>query len=124
MHDRAHQRFVVAFRHHADDRLGARFAHQDLSRAIEARLARLDAFGHARIAERSTVPEAHILQYLRQRLEDVRRLAGRLALFRQHRQHLQRRNDAIARRGEIVEDDVAGLFAADIEATLFIISMT
>ena len=44
--------------------------------------------------------------------------AGRPAVAADHRQHLQRRDQAVAGGGEVGQDDVAGLLAADIEAVL------
>ena len=70
------------------------------------------------VFQRRALLEAHILQHLRQRLEKMRRLGGGLSFLGQHRQHLQRRDQPVAGGGEVRQDDMAGLFAADIEAAL------
>ena len=70
---------------------------------------------HARMLQRRGPGEPHVLQPLRQRREHPAHLAGRPALLDQHRQHLQRGQQPVAGGGEVRQDDVAGLLAADIE---------
>jgi len=62
VHDFAHQGFVVAFRHHADDGLGAGFAHKKTAGSIEPRFARLDALGDARVGQRQAELYADCLE--------------------------------------------------------------
>src|ERR1700741_2434144 len=47
LHHFAHQAFVLALAHHADDGLGAGLAYQDAAATIEPLLPRLDARCHA-----------------------------------------------------------------------------
>src|SRR6185437_6402555 len=115
-HDLLHERDIVAFGHDADDGLGAGFAHEQTARAVEAGFGLLDAIGDALVGKRLAVLEAHIVEHLRQRFVEVRRLAGAFVFVRDHGQYLQCRNEAVARGREIAEDDVAGLFAAHVEA--------
>src|SRR5207248_2185296 len=66
--------------------------------------------------ERSSMTETHIAQKLRNRLEDAADFARMLAGLDDRRQDLQCRNEPIASCRVITEDDVAGLFAAEIAA--------
>ena len=77
-----------------------------------------DRLGDRRILERLAAVEADVAQDLRQRIEAVADLADRPAELLHHRQHLQRRDEAVAGRRIVGEDDVAGLLAADIVALL------
>ena len=74
---------------------------------------------HPRIVQRRALLEAHILQHLRQRLEQMRRLAD--AGFPSCASTASTCSAAIS-PSPVVEksrqDDMAGLFAADIEAAL------
>jgi hypothetical protein len=72
---------------------------------------------HLGIFERLAAAVAHVLEHLRQRLEAVADFRHRLVLFH-HRQHLQRGDKAVAGRGVVGQDDVAGRLAADIVAVL------
>src|SRR6185503_14702098 len=60
--------------------------------------------------------EAHVLQDLRQRLEAVADFRHRLAHALDHGEDLQRRDEAVARRGVVGQDDVAGGLAAYVAA--------
>ncbi len=60
--------------------------------------------------------ELAVDQFLRRGIEDVRDLRQLLAGFDHHRQHLQRGDEAVAGGREIRQHDMAGLFAAQVEA--------
>src|SRR5881392_2453910 len=61
---------IIAFGHHADQWLGARFADHETSPALELGLRRRNALAHAvRLQRLGTAVEAHVLQQLRQGLE-------------------------------------------------------
>ena len=60
--------------------------------------------------------EADVLEQLRQRLELVEQLARRRLGLDQRGEHLQRRDQAVAGRRMVGEDDVPRLLAADIVA--------
>jgi len=76
------------------------------------------------IAERFAPAQPDIFQELRRGLENMRGLARGTAFFGEHGKHLERGDQSVAGGDEIAEDDVAGLFAADIEAASRIFSMT
>src|SRR5207253_78302 len=61
---------------------------------------------------------AEILHDLRHGLEAPADLARRASVALDHRQHLQRRDQPVSGGGEVRQDDVARLLAADIEAAL------
>src|SRR5690606_26586303 len=72
----------------------------------------LDGFALQRRAAR----KAHILEYLRHRLELAAHLADRLAGALDAGEHLQRRDESVTGGGKVRQHDMAGLLAADIEA--------
>src|SRR3954466_12986245 len=90
------ERLVLALAHHADHRLGAGGAHDQTSMAVETLDRGLDDRFHLRILERRAVAIAHVLHNLRQRLEAVADFGHGLAVFLHHREHLQRRDEAVA----------------------------
>ena len=59
--------------------------------------------------------EPHAAQFLRQRRERAQHLACRPAVIDQDRKHLQCREQAVAGRRVVGEDDVAGLLAAHVQ---------
>src|SRR5215813_10839449 len=67
--DAADERFVLAFGHHADDRLGAGLADEDAAGLPERRLAGADGGLHLAVVERLAAVEADADQALRERLE-------------------------------------------------------
>ena len=81
-------------------------------------LASIDRFLHAAILKRLAALIAHVREKLRHRLETLAHFADRTARRHDDRQHLQRRDEAVARRYVVGHDDMAGLFAADVEAVL------
>src|SRR6185295_10811953 len=115
LHHVAHELLVVALAHDAYDRLGARLAHQEAS-AGELLLAQLDRGQDFGIAQGRAVLEAHVVENLRRRLEDVDGFAGGAAFLGQDREHLKRRDQSVAGGNEVGKDDVAGLLATDVEA--------
>ena len=68
------------------------------------------------VFERRSGLELHVLENLRQGHEKIAYLAHRFAEAHHFRQDLQCRQQAITRRREIRQDDMARLLAADIEA--------
>ena len=70
------------------------------------------------ILVRLAVAIAHVLCHLRQRIETMAHHRDRLPELLYHRQHLQGGDKAVARRGVIRQDDVAGRLAAQIVAVL------
>src|SRR5208337_2930171 len=62
--------------------------------------------------------EANVAQYLRQRVEAAADFADGLAGFMHNREHLEGRDETVARRRIVGEDDVARLFAPDVVALL------
>ena len=56
----------------------------------------LDAIDYTRVAQRRPVLEADIFQHLRQRFVKMRGFAGAPLFARDHRQHLQRRDQSVA----------------------------
>ena len=68
------------------------------------------------LLERPAAVQAAVAQPLRQRLERPAELAHRPLLAAHHREHLQPGEQAVAGRGEVGHDDVAGLLAAEVVA--------
>ena len=106
--------FVVAFCHDADDGLGAGFAHEQTAGAVEARFASL-----IRSVTRASLSGAPLLKRTFCSTCGNGSRGGPLRWrwcfrLRQHGQHLKCRDQPSPVVHEIVEDDVAGLFAADI----------
>src|SRR5712675_507726 len=115
--DAAHELRIVAFGHDADQRLGARLAHQDAAGRAEPHLGGGDRLGDGAVGERCVgIADADVLQQLRHRLEGAESLARRLAGLDHRRQRLQRCHQTVAGRGVVDHDDMAGLFAAEIVA--------
>jgi len=100
-HHGTHHLLVLAFRHHADQGLGARFAHQDAARRAQLGIGGFDAGFDLGVIQRRALLEANIFQDLGQRIVQMRRFGSRLAFLGQHRKHLQRRDQAVAGGGEI-----------------------
>src|SRR5205823_9727138 len=70
IHDALHEGRVVAFSHHADQWLRARFADHQPPTTLELGLGRCDTFLHAVGLQRLRASvEAHVLEKLRERLE-------------------------------------------------------
>ena len=88
------------------------------------RLGRGDRLLDALAAQRRGAGEAHVLQQLRQRREHAADLARRASLLDDDRQHLQRRQQPVAGGGEVGQDHVAGLLAAEVHAASRIRSAT
>src|SRR5688572_8338208 len=74
-----HQRRVVAFGHHANERLRAGFADDEAAAAFELRLCSGDPVLHrVGLERRLAAVEADVLEQLRHRIEEVEHLARRL----------------------------------------------
>jgi len=87
-----HERFVIAFSHHADQGFGTRLADYEPSAALQLGLRRGDTLAHAIGFQRcSTAVETNVLQQLGHRLEQVQYLARRLPGIDQSSEHLKRR---------------------------------
>src|SRR6266576_4940696 len=111
--DAGQQRLVLALRHDPDHRLGPRIADYQPSLRAEPRFGggnrALDAGGF----ERPSMAEANIAQQLRHRLKHPAHLTGLPPGFDNRRQHLQRRDQAVAGRRIIAQVDVNGPPAAE-----------
>ena len=109
---------VDAFRHHPDDGLGPRLAdHQPASFAKPALAGadrRLNGLGLQRLA----AIDPNAAQDLGIGREDPADLAQRAVARHDHRQDLQRGDQAIAGPRIVGQDDVAGLLAADVAAAV------
>src|SRR5204863_435111 len=114
--DAGQQAFVFALRHDADDGLGPGIADYEPALFAEPRLGGGNRPLDPRCFERSSMTETHIAQKLRHRLEDAADFARMLAGLDDRRQDLQCRDEPITGCRVIAEDDVAGLFAAEIAA--------
>ena len=84
IHHTGDECLILAFRHDADDGLGARFAHQDAPRAVQPGIAFFNAMLDALVFQRRALLEAHIAQDLRQRLVEREE-----ALEKNHREQEQ-----------------------------------
>src|ERR1043166_8356443 len=110
------QQFVVALGHHANHRLGAGGPHYQPALAVEAFVRDGDRGLYAGVLQRLAGFVMHVFHYLRQRIEAVAYLRHRPVLPLEHREQLQRGDEGVAGRGVVGEGDVAGRFAADVEA--------
>src|SRR6266851_6563837 len=115
--DAAHELRIVAFGHDADQRLGARLAHQDAAARAELRFGGGDRLHDGVRGQRCVgIADADVLQQLRHRLEGPESLARGLPGLDHRRQRLQGRHQPVTGRGVVDHDDMAGLFAAEIVA--------
>ena len=112
------EELVLALAHHADHRLGAGGADDQPPLPVEPLHRVLDRGLHLGVLERLAVAIAHVLHHLRQRIEAVAHFRHRLAVLLHHREHLQRRDEAVPGGRIVRHDDVAGRLAAEIEAAL------
>src|SRR5690348_669450 len=112
------QQLVIAFAGDADHRLGPRWPHDQPAMAIEALFGRGDRGKHLGVLVRLAALVAHVARDLRQRIEAVAHFRDNLALLLDYCQHLESRDEAIAGRGVVGENDVAGRLAAEIVAVL------
>ncbi len=103
-------------RHDPDHRLGAGIADHQPAFGTEPRLGGGNRAFDAGRFERAAIAEAHIAQQLRYRLEHPAHLARLPPGLDDRRQDLQRRDQPVAGRRVIAQDDVAGLLAAEIAA--------
>jgi hypothetical protein len=88
-------------------------SNQQPSVVAEPALAVLDHLRHPRFGKRCRIADADVLQHLRKRLVFVADDAHRLRAPLDDGEDLQCRNEAIAGRAIIGQNDVARLFAAD-----------
>src|SRR6266851_1298243 len=115
--DAAHEVRIVAFGHDADQRLGARLAHQDAAGRAELRLGGGDRLGDGVGGQRRVgIADTDVLQQLRHRVKGAEGLARRLAGLDHGRQRLQGGHQSVAGCGMVDHDDMARLFAAEIVA--------
>src|SRR6267378_8308397 len=86
--------------------------------AVETLLAARNRGAHALMLMGFAIPIADILGDLRQRVEAMANHRNRLADLLDHRQDLQGRDEAVAGRGVVRQDDMARRLAAEIDALL------
>src|SRR5262245_21283084 len=88
-----HERFIVAFGHDADQRLGAGLADDETTATFEFGLGGCNPLAHFVGLERSSAAvEAHVLEQLRHRFEEVQHLARGLSGVDKRGKNLKRRN--------------------------------
>ncbi len=113
--ERFDQFAVVAFAHDADHGFSAGGANNESAGAAESRSRIVDCRRHRRALQFATLG-AHILQHLGKRLEPMADFAHRTILALDHSEHLHRGHQSIACRAIVRQNNVAGLFAADVVA--------
>ena len=116
VHHLLDQSLVVAFGHDANQGLGAGGADDQAAALAEPIACILDNGLDRRCFERNALGEADILENLRDGLELAADFADRLVGALDAGQNLKRADEAVARGGEVRQNDMARLLAADIHA--------
>ncbi len=116
-HNAGDDLLVIAFRHHANDGLGAGWTNDEAAVFAELRLSAFDRLDDTVVVKRLAAGVTHIAQDLRKRMEAIADLRNRLAGRDDASEDLQSGDEAVAGRRALVSGmapGVSGIWLVDL----------